>query len=209
MLDAWSADRLQVFTVSIQTFPLTPGQQTYSMGTGGNFNVTRPAKIDRASIVSLTNPSQPLELDIDVYSDQDWQAIPVKNIPSTLPQGVYPDDGFPLNNLSFWPIPSVAVNTILYTWTALTEFPDLVTDITFPPGYAEALRYNLAVRLMAEMPGNYNQVTAGITTGLATESLARIRSMNLPTVESQIDPALSGFGGRYSYLSDMPVGRRS
>lgn len=209
MLDAWTADRLQVFTISLGTFPLVPGQQVYTMGTGGNFNATRPAKIDRASIVSLTNPAQPLELEIQVYTDKDWQAIPVKNVSTTLPQGVYPDGAFPLNNLSYWPIPTVAVNTIIYSWTALTQFSDLTTDLSFPPGYPEALRYNLAARLMAEMPGSYNQVTAGITVSLATESLARIRSINLPIIQSEFDPALSGMGGRYNYLSDTPVGRRS
>lgn len=208
MMDAWSADRLQVFTINIGTFPLVPGQQVYTLGTGGNFNAPRPARIDRISIVSLTNPAQPLELDIKIYTDQDWQGIPVKNITTTLPLGVYPDGSFPFNNLSYWPIPNVVVNTILYGWTALTQFPDLVTDETFPPGYLEALRYNLAVRLIAEMPGNYNPVTMQAIMKIAVESLARIRSMNLPTVQAHYGDIPGGGGGRYDYRSDTIAGRR-
>lgn len=206
MLDSWTADRLAVFTVQIVTYPLVPLKQVYTIGPGGNFNQLRPARIDSASIVSLTNPAQPLEKEISVYTDADWQSIPVKNIQSTLPQGVYPDYANPLMNLSYWPIPTVAVNTILYMWTALTAFPDLFTDVSFPPGYAEALRYNLALRLIAEMPGDYNPLMTQVTGELAVSSLARIRSINMPTIEARIDDALIQRGGRYNYISDMPVG---
>lgn len=206
MIDSWSADRLTIFTVKIDQFTLVPNQQTYSYGAGGDFNQPRPAEITRASIVSLTNPSQPLELFIDIYTDKDWQAIPVKNIQTTLPNGVYDDGAFPLRNLSFWPIPTVAVETRLYSWTALNQFTTLTTNLTFPPGYLEALRYNLALRLIAEMPGEFNPVMVQTTLKLATESLARVKTINQPDIEANLDPALSGKYPRYNYYDDLPVG---
>jgi len=206
MLDSWAADRLIVFTITIQEFALTPSQQVYTYGVGGNFNAPRPARIDRASIVSLTNPSQPLELPIDYYTNWDWQQVPVKNIQTTLPQAVYDDQGYPLRNLSFWPIPTVVVNTRLYVWTALSSFASLTTDNSYPPGYIEALRYNLAVRLMAEMPGGFDPVMAQTTAPLAIESLARVKSMNLPLIEAFCDAALNDKSVRYNYYSDTPVG---
>lgn len=209
MLDSWNADRLTVFTLTIAEFSLVPGQQVYTYGTGGNFNAARPARIERASIVSLTNPAQPLELPIAMYTDADWQQVPLKIVNTTLPQGVYDDGGYPLRSLSFWPIPTVVVKTRLYSWTALSAFPDLTTDVPFPPGYQEALRYNLAMRLIAEYPGDYNPLMAEVTGKLAVESLARIKSMNLPVVEAQCDDAIVGRGGRYNYFSDMPMGGRN
>jgi hypothetical protein len=208
MLDSWAADRLMVFTLTIGEFTLTPGKQTYTMGTSGDFNVPRPPKLDDASIVSLTNPAQPLELPIKIYNDNEWQGIPLKSVSTTLPQGFYDDGGFPLRNLSFWPIPTVAVKTRIYSWTPLSTFPDLITDVTFPPGYIEALRYNLAVRLIAEMPGNFNPIMVQTTLQLANESLARIKSINITAYESRCDSALVGGGGRYNYLSDTIVGGR-
>lgn len=209
MMDSWNADRLAIFTIGIDTFFLTPGQQTYTMGLGGNFNVPRPAKIERASIVQLNNTTQPLELAIEMVDYEGWQAIPVKNITSTLPTVVYDDGEYPYRNLSYWPIPTVAVQTKLYDWTALKSFPDLVSDITFPPGYQEAIRYNLAMRLIAEMPANFNQIMVSTTLQLATESLARIRSMNLPTLNAHVDPYLLDQHGYYNYYSDQPVTRRN
>lgn len=209
MLDSWDADRLTVFNITIAQFALVPNQQVYTYGIGGDFNGARPAKLYRASIVSLTNPSQPLELPIPIYTDKDWQeSIPVKNIDTSLPQGVYDDGAFPFRNLSFWPIPTVVVDTRLYGWTALTKFDDLTTDHTYPPGYAEALRYNLAVRLIAEMPGNYNAIMVPTTLELARQSLERVKTINLPDIQSNIDPTLLTKGGYYNYLSDMPVGYR-
>lgn len=209
MLDSWDADRLTVFAIRIDQFSLVPNQQVYTYGTGGDFDSPRPAKLYRASIVSLTNPSQPLELPIPIYTDKDWQEqIPVKNIDTSLPQGVYDDGGYPLRSLSYWPIPTVVVNTRLYGWLPLTKFDDLTTDYTYPPGYAEALRYNLAVRLIAEMPGNFNQIMVPTTLELANQSLARIKSMNLPSIQSNMDPVLLGAGGHYNWLDDEPVGWR-
>lgn len=209
MTDGFNADRLLCFTLTISEFPLVVNQQTYTLGTGGDFNITRPARIERTSIISLTNPAQPLELPIDYYTDLDWQDQPVKLINSSLPQAVYDDQAFPLRNLSFWPIPTQNVNTRLYCWTPLTAFDLNTTDVFFPPGYLEAYRYNLAVRLMAEMPGDYNQVTFGIVTELATQTLGRVKSINVPLIQSFCDPALSGQDGYYNYFSDLPAGGRN
>jgi hypothetical protein len=119
---------------------------------------------------------------------------------------VYDDGQFPLRNLTFWGLPSGQVNVRIYSWQQLRQFPDLTTDITFPPGYSEALRYNLAVRLIAEMPGEYSQVTVSVTQQLATDSLARVKSINTPIIQLFCDPALSGRGGYYNYYADQPAG---
>lgn len=205
MVDSWQTERLMIFTITIGEFSLTPGVQVYTYGTGGTFNAPRPTRIERASIVSLSNPAQPLEIKIDYLTDRDWQEdYPVKNIPTTLPLAVYDDGAFPFRNLSYWPIPTVAVKTRLYSWTALRQFPDLCTDITFPPGYSKALRYNLAVDIAAEFPGNPSVLPQVMN--IANESKGLLKSINLPIVETTGDPALIGEGGRYNFYDDRTVG---
>jgi hypothetical protein len=206
MLDSWAADRLMVFTIAIDEYPMVPGQQIYTYGVGGDFDALRPARIDRVSIISLTNPAMPLELPIDYLTGLDWQQYPVKNIQTTLPQAVYDDQAFPFRNLSFWPIPTIAVNTRIYNWVALDSYAGLTADNTYPPGYIEALRYNLALRLMAEFPGGFDPVMSQTTAALAVESLARVKSMNLPLIEAFCDAALTSKSVRYNYFSDTPVG---
>lgn len=206
MLDAWAAERLMCFTIDINEFNLIPGQQTYTLGSGGDFNMPRPAKIERMSIVSFQNAAQPLELPIQMYTDWDWQSVPVKNITTALPNAVYDDGGYPFRRLSFWCVPNAHVATRIYSWEMLNQFPDLTTDLTFPPGYSEALRYNLAKRLISEMPADYNPVMVSTTLDTAVESLARVRSMNIPLIQIFCDPALSGDGGFYNFYTDGSAG---
>jgi hypothetical protein len=207
MLDSWNTERLMIFTQLISEFPLVPGQQVYTLGAGGNFNIPRPSRIERMSIVNLANPAQPLELPMEMLSDEDWQTVPVKVITSTLPLYVYDDGAFPLRNLSFYPVPQSTVNTRIYSWSSLLQFPDLTTDVTFPPGYLKAIRYNLAVDLIAEYPGEYSQLTVSSVTTQARETKAKLKRLNIPSVQSGIDGALvDPDGGYYDWRSDMPVG---
>jgi hypothetical protein len=204
MMDSWQAERLNIFSITISEFPLTPGQQVYTLGTGGNFNVPRPAKIERMSIVSLLNPAQPLELPLEMLTEAGWQAIPVKLISSSLPTVVYDDGAFPLRNLNFWCIPTIAVNTRIYLWNALNTFPDTTTDVTFPPGYLKAIRYNLAVDLAPE----FGRPLPPEVAAQAILSKAVIKNMNAPLIESRIDPVLSGDRKNiYNWISDTFINR--
>lgn len=202
MLDSWNAERLMIFTITRQVFSLTAGQQTYTVGSGGDFNVARPPRIDRISIISLTNPAQPLELPMEQLTDVGWQNIPVKNVSSTLPLQVYDDGAFPLRNLNYWPIPSAAVNTALYYWTQLSQFADLTTDYTFPPGYQQALEYGLAVHC-APMFGLTTPVEVA---AIAITSKQKVENFNAPIMYSRVDAALVSPGGYYDWRSDTYVG---
>ena len=205
MLDAWNTERLMIFSIQRQLFNLVAGQQAYKMGPGGDFNVPRPARIERMGIISYNNPMQPLELPLEMVTEAEWNMIPVKNIMSALPLRVWDDKGYPWRTLYYWCIPGSAVGTTVYTWTALPQFVDLVTDYELPPGYVDALKWNLAYRLAAEfggfMPPQVPQ--------MAIDSKARIKSINTPLIDLRCDDALVDTGRRqYNWLSDSPIGSR-
>lgn len=205
MLDQWNAERLMVFTIGRQVFNIISGQQTYTMGSGGDFNVPRPAKIESVSIINLQNPQQPMELPIELLNEAGWQAIPVKVVTSTIAQAVYDDGGFPLRNLSYWPVPSTGAQTAIYTWTALDEFANLTTSHTFPPGYAKALRYNLALDLAPE----YGKEVSSVVAAQAIVAKAIVKSINIPNYTLRCDEALvNQAGGYYNWRTDTPAGRR-
>lgn len=204
MLDAWNTERLAIFTVQRQVVVPAVLKQAYTVGAGGDFSIPRPPRIERIGVISLTNAAQPLELPLEMLTDAGWQAIPVKNISSSLPLKVWNDLGFPLMTLSFWPIPSVQVNFALYTWTALTQFPDLVTDETFPPGYLKALRYNLAVDLAPE----FGREVPPAVAAQAIAAKAAIKGLNIPLLDLRCDsPLVNQRGGQYNWLTDGPVTR--
>jgi hypothetical protein len=199
MVEAWGIEHLNIFTLTRTTFSLVPGTQAYTVGTGGTFNMSRPIRIDYVSILILNNPAQPLELPLEMYNDDQWQQeIPIKAITTTYPTIVYDDGGFPLRTLSFWPVPTVANQVILGTWTALNSFPNLVTDVTFPPGYLKALRYNLAVDLAPE----YGVSVRPEVLAQAISSKAAVKSINIDPIYSKCDSALmdrrSGYFNYYT-----------
>jgi hypothetical protein len=195
MLDSWNADRLTVYNTQIQDFPLVANQQVYTLGPNGNFNVARPAKITGASVVLLSNPLQPLERPLVIYNnDQEWQEVTLKLIKTTFPEAVYDDDGFPLRSLSFWPIPQEADTFRMYSWQPMTAAASLTTVLTNPPGYAEAIEYNLAVRLASEFGGSVTPLIAAS----AVQSLANIKAAN-------VQPVLLACGDEY--VGDMGRGQ--
>lgn len=186
MLDSWAAQRYFVFTVNRDEYPLTPGKQDYTYGPGGDFNAVRPAKINQISIISLQNPNQPLELPIDYLTDAQWQAIPVKNVQSALPNQVWDNGNYPLRVLRFWPIPTITVSTAIYPWVALNTFPSASQNVTFPPGYQEAIKYNLAVRAAPEFGMETSQTVATF----ALMSMAVVKSINVPIIDLHCDPGV-------------------
>lgn len=200
MLEAWSAEKLSVFTLNRNTFSFVASTAAYTVGSGGTFNMARPAKIEYVTVISNANPSQPLELPaLKMYSDEEWAAVTTKSILNPIPQGVYDDGGFPFRTLTYWPIPSdSSYQTVIGSWAALTQFTDLTTDNTFPPGYIDAIKYNLAVRLAADFDKTLNPAIALF----AQQGLARIKTLNVPPIEVKMDSALASTGGHYDWRTD-------
>jgi hypothetical protein len=199
MVDSWNTDRLAIFTTRSDDFPYVLSKQTYTLGTGGDFNIPRPAQIDSMSSILLQNPSNPIEYPIPMYSVSDWQnKVPVKSVNGSFPLLCYDDGGFPLRTLNFWPIPTQPSNKVrIYSWQGLTAPAILTTVIAFPPGYAEAFRYNLAVRLSAEFGAPLPPAVPAI----ATDSLARLKTINAPDLSLQSDLVPSPAG--YNYKADL------
>ena len=205
MIDSWNAERLMIYNIQRLLFSLTPGQQIYTCGPGGDFDIPRPSEIDAFGIISLQNPAQPLELPMEDMNLQQYQELPVKNITSTLPLYVYDDQAFPLRNIFVWPIPQIAVQMAVYPWASLTSPVALTDTLAFPPGYARAFRYNLAVDLAPEFPVVPAQVLQSVQQ-IALDSKRIVKAANAPTLYLRCDPALSEGGGYYDYRSDTIVG---
>lgn len=206
MVDSWQTERLMLYAVVRQEF-YNPPQPTYTVGPGADFNIPRPLRIDRYSVILLNNPNQPLELPMQKIDEAMWRMIPVKEIPSTVPRAVYDDNGFPWRTLWLWPQPSVMVGIVLYYWGQLSRFADLATDYQFPEGYTDALKLNLPLRLSLEFGG----FVPPALPGLALQAIAKVKALNTDTTryELRCDDALITVGrGRYNWLTDTPIASR-
>lgn len=198
MLDAWNADRLSVYTTISTDFPFTLNQQAYTLGSGGDFDMTRPARISAMSSILTTNPDNPIEVPITMYTVQDWQLqMPVKNVTGSFPQICYDDGSFPLRVLNFWPIPQQQNSVRIYSWQPLLLLDSLKTNITLPQAYARALRFNLAIDLAPE----YDKEPSPTVVARARESVSILKTMNQPALELRSD--LLAVEPGYNYKADL------
>jgi hypothetical protein len=204
MVDSWATNRLTIYTVTRNVLDLSSSTQEYTIGTGGTFNIVRPVTIERASIILDKNAASTEKIELPIagpLTESKWQEIAIKGTTSTYPTKFYFDKAWTagLAKISVWPVPDNSnVQLVLYVPTALTQFADLTTAYTFPPGYEEALRYQLSLRLAQEFGA---QVT-GPLAQLASDSLANIKRVNITNETLNIDPALSAHGGRYNWRTD-------
>jgi hypothetical protein len=190
MLDAWAANSLTIFQVVPTEYPLVSGQQTYTIGkgAGANFNAVRPSWIQRAGIISTATTPQ-FELPMRILNSDEWSEITIKSVPSTLSWYLWYDYAFPNGNIRIWPIPSVSsLKLALYVPTPVTRFTTVTAPLAYPPGWSEALRYNLAVRLCPEWGRPIDPVVAAI----AQQSLATLERSNTRPALLGMDASLVG-----------------
>ena len=149
MIDSWSNNRLMIYSIKEYVFPLT-GQPSYTLGVGGDWNVERPMKIQTA--YARLQPSSPQQLDIAMQplTVEQYAGIAVKNTPSTFPFAYYDDGSYPLRTVTLFPIPSGPADIVLYLREPLADLTNIDEDVSYPPGYERAFRFNLAVELAAE-----------------------------------------------------------
>lgn len=180
MLEAWSSDRLLPFSFERRVFPLVAGTQTYTIGPGAAFDMDRPVRIERAGLLIDT-----IEYPLDMLTLDRWAGLAYKSLASQ-PRALYNDGASPYSTLSVYPVPDRVSSLILYIPQQLAGFASTSVDVWFPNAYADAIRYNLAVRLAPE----WGRVLRADVLELARETKAEILRMNLKAPEMSCDAAV-------------------
>lgn len=180
MLESWSNDGFLIYHRVIESLTLTASTASYTIGSSGAFNTTRPVRIANA-LVKQSGSND--EIPIRIYNEDEWAQISDKTLTSILPQGIYYDPNFALGLIYVWPVPSATASLILYSDKPLSNFSLIADTVSLPPGYKEAMRYNLAVRLAPEYGRPISQDIAMI----ASESKAAIMRTNNEPVYMQSD----------------------
>lgn len=196
LIDAWNAQRYIVLSISPQLFPLTPNKQVYVIGPTanpltGDWLSARPPKIEDASLISLQNPAQPLEIPLQVLTYDQWQLVALKSTPSTYPQAIFYDAAqqwLPNARISIWPVPLLNYQIALYAWTQMAQSVNGATVLFLAPGYQQALQYELAVELC---PRWSKPVPSDVRIA-AVEYKKIIKSVNAPDLDLRCDEALLG-----------------
>ena len=186
LLRQWSTERLTVFSITEESFSLPSGQITRTIGTGGNFDTSRPQIIVDAFIRDTNNYDYPVDVSM---SQEEYNCIAAKSTVQGRPRRLFYKSEYPLGKIYFDLKPENTETLFLFSWKPLTEFSSSITNVALPGEYEEALKYNLAVRLAPE----YQITPDNIVIQMAVITKKSIKEINAPIVEPvRFDSALTG-----------------
>ena len=187
MIDSWSNDRLLIFALSQTSFALTASQGSYTIGNGGDFNMTRPTRIvDPCFIRDADGNDSELKL-IDA---QAYGRIVDKDADGTYPVYLFYDYGYSATStgtLRFWPEPDSGLSTFINTLQPLQTFSAVSSNLLLPPGYQDAIETNYAVRSALGVGPVTPELMA-----LARQTKAAIKTTNLSAPVMRLDYGVTG-----------------
>lgn len=178
LLDSWSNSKLIVPNVVTETLTLVPGQQTYTIGTGGEFATPRPVSIENIQIRDASG----LDSKVDLVTQEEWAGIALKSSAGK-PSYSYFERTAPLGKINFWPVPSEASTIVLNSKKQFADTLNSNDELNFGPGYDRAIIFNLTVDIAPE----YGKPVAAEVLKIANDSYAALCRTNSSAVMLKSD----------------------
>jgi hypothetical protein len=188
MIGSWGNNALLVPSRVTETFSVSAAT-SYTIGSGGTLNTTRPTKI-----ISAYFTSGGLDYPMEYISEEEYANITLKTITSPFPQFYTYTNAYPLGTIKVYPSLGSSAILNLLSEKPLTAFALLSTDASLPLGWIRALRYNLAMELAPE----YGKEPSAAVIAIATQSKQAISlaiAKNKPI--KFIPNSTSGWGSIY------------
>jgi len=148
MLDSWSVERLSVYNTQDQVFTWPSDQITQTLGPTGDFVGNRPVQVSDSTY--FRDPATGVSFGIKIVNQAQYNGIAVKTVTSTYPQVLWINPEVPNVALTVYPKPTRALEWHIVSTQELTQPITLADELTFPPGYLRAFKYNLAAEIAAE-----------------------------------------------------------
>ncbi len=192
MLDQWAAERLMIYTTTRTTWTITASQTSYTVGTGANVAVTRPAFVSQVNIIdTATDPDT--EYTLQRHTEASWAAVALKALTATKPTSYYYNPTFANATLWLWPVPTGTTLTgVLYAPARVASLAAQTTTVSVPPGYEEAIVKNLALKLLP----SYERQPNPILVEQAKLAIGIVKRVNKRLSDAHLDAAaLIGHGG--------------
>ena len=182
MLESWANERLMIHTVFTTSFSLTASQGSYTIGSGGNFNMTRPTKVIDPCYIRDSSGN---DTKLKIISAETYGMITDKDSDGSYPEYVFYDYSYSATSTAriyFWPEPQTGLTAFLSGMQPFTNFSTMTHNLSLPPGYQRAIEYNYAI----EAAGGLTEVDPQVAM-VARESKAALKRLNAPSLNSQVE----------------------
>jgi hypothetical protein len=180
MLDGWDVQPNAIYEIQDAAYTWTAAAASMTYGPSGDFNADRPVQIE-GFYQRVSNYDYP----ITKITEAQYRGIGDKTTQSTIIEEIYPDSGFPLITLYAYPVPSSAATVHIRSHLALQSFTSATTALAMPPGYREAIEFNLALRLAPE----YQRAVPEWVVRTAAKSLRTLKTRNVRVPNSVVELA--------------------
>lgn len=179
LIDGWRLDKLFAYRIREETFTWASGNQSRTVGSGGNFSTDRPVRVDPSTVFRKDDIDYP----VSIYTAGEWANLSYKQATSEVPTVLYPEQGASLMTLYAYPIPSASLSIILKTWQILSTFSAGTDSVTLPPGYQDAIELSLGERLCmkAAKPIPPDLIR------MAAMARAKIKSANITSPRAEVE----------------------
>jgi hypothetical protein len=164
MIGSWGNNALLVPSRVTESFSVSAAT-SWTIGSGGTLNTTRPTKI-----ISAYFTSGGLDFPMQYVSEEEYALITLKTLTSPFPQFYTYTNAYPLGTIKVYPSLGSSATLNLLSEKPLTEFATLFTSVSLPMGWIRALRYNLAIELAPE----YGKEPSAAVVAIAAKSLAAV-----------------------------------
>lgn len=186
LLETWRNERLMAYAFEELTLTLSNSTASYTIGSGGSVNTTRPVDIEEAWIVD-SNTSYP----VMKMTEEQYVAIPDKTTTSDWPDRFLYRPSMATGTIIVHPVPNATRTMKLLVRTPVTAFATTGTTVTLPPGWERALAANLAMDLAPE----FETEPSAALVRMARESKAALKSNNRRPVKANNELSFM-FGAR-------------
>jgi hypothetical protein len=166
MLTKHLAISANLWIIKDVTHTLTPGTESYTVGSGLNVDTPRPLRLKRAR----RRDNSGLEIEVEVISRDEYMSLPIKNTQAPALK-VYYDPQLANGVLYVWPTGTSNNTTLKLTFQRpLEDFTILGNNPDFPQEWYMAIVYQLALKLQRIYLGK-------IDSNLAAEATALLESL--------------------------------
>ncbi len=186
MLASWSAELSPVFCQRHDVYQMTASVAHYTIGPTGTFVQPRPNKIQNAMVRVQGNLDYPLQ----IITPAEYQGLNLKTL-TGIPQYLAVNPTMPNLELSLYYVPQQSYELNLNTLISL-DSQTLNGEVEFPPGYEEAVKYNLALRLAGKYGAAASMSQFNID--IAIQSKKTIKRENDMMLDDQMNGDLSAPG---------------
>ena len=174
MIESWNTERLAVYATQTQVFNWPRGVASRTLGPTGDFVGQRPVQVDAATY--FKDGENGLSFGIKLVNQDQYNGIALKSVTSSYPQVLWVNDTYPDVTLTVYPVPSKLLQWYIVSVEPLSQPAVLATELTFPPGYLRAFRYNLACELAPE----FGVEPSGQVMRIAMTSKRNLKRINNP-----------------------------